>query len=53
MDIAGVTYAYVRADVTSASEVKAAVAQVSAALGPVTALLHGAGRNAARPARHP
>ena len=45
MDVAGVTYAYVRADVTSATEVKAAVAQISAALGPVTALLHGAGRN--------
>ena len=45
MDIAGVTYAYVRADVSSASEVKAAVEQVGSTLGPVTALLHGAGRN--------
>jgi len=45
MDIAGVRYAYVRADVSSPSEVKAAVEQVSATLGPVTALLHGAGRN--------
>lgn len=45
MDAARVTYAYVRADVTSATEVKSAVAQITAALGPVTALLHGAGRN--------
>ncbi|HEY6315311.1 MAG TPA: SDR family NAD(P)-dependent oxidoreductase [Streptosporangiaceae bacterium] len=45
VDVAGITYAYVRADVTSATEVKAAVAQISAVLGPVTALLHGAGRN--------
>ena len=44
MDAAGVRYAYIRADVTSASEVAAAVAQVSDRLGPVTALLHGAGR---------
>ncbi|HLJ99664.1 MAG TPA: SDR family NAD(P)-dependent oxidoreductase, partial [Streptosporangiaceae bacterium] len=45
MHTAGVRYAYVRADVTNASEVAAAVAQVSAELGPVTAVLHGAGRN--------
>jgi enediyne polyketide synthase len=45
MDAAGARYAYVRADVTAASEVAAAVAQVSAELGPVTAILHGAGRN--------
>jgi enediyne polyketide synthase len=49
MDIAGVTYTYVRADVTSPSEVTAAVAQISATLGPVTALLHGAGRNEPAP----
>ena len=53
MDIAGVTYAYVRADVSSASEVKAAVEQVGSTLGPVTALLHGAGRNQPVPARRP
>jgi enediyne polyketide synthase len=45
LDAAGVRYAYVRADVTSATEVVAAVARVSADLGPVTAILHGAGRN--------
>jgi enediyne polyketide synthase len=49
MDAAGARYAYVRADVTAASEVAAAVAQVSADLGPVTAILHGAGRNAPVP----
>ena len=42
---AGVRYRYVRADVTSAAEVTSAVAQVSADLGVVTAVLHGAGRN--------
>jgi enediyne polyketide synthase len=49
MDAAGARYAYVRADVTDASEVAAAVAQISADLGPVTAILHGAGRNAPVP----
>jgi enediyne polyketide synthase len=49
MEAAGARYAYIRADVTSASEVAAAVAQVSADLGPVTAILHGAGRNAPVP----
>ncbi len=42
---AGVTAAYARADVTSASQVRDAVAEVAAAIGPVTAVLHGAGRN--------
>src|SRR5215472_17274479 len=42
---AGVSYCYVRADVTSHEEVSAAVRQVTAELGPVTAVLHGAGRN--------
>ncbi|HEV2999319.1 MAG TPA: SDR family NAD(P)-dependent oxidoreductase, partial [Solirubrobacteraceae bacterium] len=36
---------YVRADVTDASAVAAAVSEVEAALGPVTAVLHAAGRN--------
>ena len=45
MEAAGVTFRYVRADVTSAAEMKAAVEEVTAALGPVTAVLHGAGRN--------
>jgi enediyne polyketide synthase len=45
MDAASVRYAYVRADVTDGAEVAAAVARVTADLGPVTAVLHGAGRN--------
>ncbi len=49
MAAAGVAYCYTRADVTSPADVKAAVAQITAALGPVTALLHGAGRNDPRP----
>ncbi len=45
MEAAGVAYCYTQADVTSRADVKAAVAQITADLGPVTALLHGAGRN--------
>ncbi|MEV0846495.1 SDR family NAD(P)-dependent oxidoreductase [Streptomyces sp. NPDC049954] len=45
MTAAGVNVRYVRADVTSADEVKAAVDEIRTALGPVTAVLHGAGRN--------
>ncbi|MEA2207389.1 MAG: enediyne polyketide synthase, partial [Blastocatellia bacterium] len=45
MAAAGVRYCYVRADVTSAGEVKAAVEEVRSTLGPVTGVLHGAGRN--------
>ncbi|MFL6115896.1 MAG: SDR family NAD(P)-dependent oxidoreductase, partial [Catenulispora sp.] len=44
----GVSFQYVRADVTAADEVKAAVDQVRRTLGPVTAILHGAGRNEPR-----
>jgi enediyne polyketide synthase len=40
-----VRFHYARADVTSADEVKAAVEEVRRTLGPVTAVLHGAGRN--------
>jgi enediyne polyketide synthase len=43
--LAGVRHRYVRADVTSAAEVAAAIGEVSADLGAVTAVLHGAGRN--------
>ncbi|MFC6079827.1 type I polyketide synthase [Sphaerisporangium aureirubrum] len=42
---AGVAVHYARADVTDAAAVRRAVAEVEAALGPVTAVLHGAGRN--------
>ena len=41
----GVTVRYARADVTDADQVRRAVAEVVDALGPVTAVLHGAGRN--------
>lgn len=44
-DELGVTARYARADVTDAAQVAAAVAELTAELGPVTAVLHGAGRN--------
>ncbi|HEX4703817.1 MAG TPA: type I polyketide synthase [Pseudonocardiaceae bacterium] len=45
MTAAGVRFRYERADVTNAEQVGAAVASFEADLGPVTAVLHGAGRN--------
>ncbi|GAA1138909.1 type I polyketide synthase [Kitasatospora gansuensis] len=45
MTAAGVTFHYARADVTSADQVKDAVEEIRTALGPVSAVLHGAGRN--------
>lgn len=45
MKSAGVTVEYARADVTDVEAVGTAVAALTAALGPVTAVLHGAGRN--------
>ncbi|MEQ0565883.1 type I polyketide synthase [Amycolatopsis sp. NEAU-NG30] len=45
MEAAGIRYRYERADVTSAPQIAEAVARVEAELGPVTAILHGAGRN--------
>ncbi|NES30242.1 SDR family NAD(P)-dependent oxidoreductase [Micromonospora terminaliae] len=42
---AGITVEYARADVTAAESVSRAVAALTATLGPVTAVLHGAGRN--------
>ena len=42
---AGVRFRYVRADVTDAAAVRSAVDEVASTLGPVTAVLHGAGRN--------
>ncbi|MFF8764559.1 SDR family NAD(P)-dependent oxidoreductase [Nocardiopsis dassonvillei] len=41
----GVRFAYLRADVTDAASVKAAVDAATAELGPVTAVLHAAGVN--------
>nr|AAO25852.1 PksE [Micromonospora megalomicea subsp. nigra] len=45
MTAAGVTVRYARADVTDPDQVRRAVAELTADLGPVTAVLHGAGRN--------
>ncbi|MFF7457947.1 SDR family NAD(P)-dependent oxidoreductase [Kitasatospora sp. NPDC008115] len=45
MAAAGIRVHYARADVTSADQVKAAVTEITRELGPVTGLLHGAGRN--------
>ncbi len=42
---AGVTHCYRAADVTDADAVRAAVREAEAALGPVTAVIHGAGVN--------
>jgi enediyne polyketide synthase len=42
---AGVTVRYARADVTDPAAVAAAVAELGRSLGPVTAVMHGAGRN--------
>ncbi|MFM9372872.1 type I polyketide synthase [Streptomyces sp. Da 82-17] len=41
----GITVRYAAADVTDPDRVRAAVAELTGELGPVTALLHGAGRN--------
>ncbi|HEY2063527.1 MAG TPA: type I polyketide synthase [Amycolatopsis sp.] len=45
MAAAGIRYRYERADVTDAEQVARVVARIEADLGPVTAVLHGAGRN--------
>lgn len=42
---AGVPCCYVRADVTEAEAVRSAVSEAAAKLGPITAILHGAGTN--------
>ena len=41
----GATVRYARADITDSAQVQAAVAEMAGVLGPVTGLLHGAGRN--------
>jgi enediyne polyketide synthase len=48
MTAAGVEFRYFSADVTDAQAVGAAVGQVEKTLGPVTAILHGAGTNVPR-----
>ena len=45
MTAAGIDFRYERADVTAAGQVADAIARIEGALGPVTAVLHGAGRN--------
>lgn len=45
MVAANIHFQYLAADVTDAEEVQAAVREVEARLGPVTAILHGAGTN--------
>ncbi|EHR52748.1 polyketide synthase family protein [Saccharomonospora marina XMU15] len=46
---AGVRHVYERADVTDPAQVAAAVARLQAEVGPITAVLHGAGRNEPTP----
>ncbi|HEX5757554.1 MAG TPA: SDR family NAD(P)-dependent oxidoreductase, partial [Thermoanaerobaculia bacterium] len=48
MAAAGVTALYLPVDVTDAALVRAAVARATGELGPITAVLHGAGANAPR-----
>jgi enediyne polyketide synthase len=48
MEAAGVRARYVVADVTDADAVRAGIREAEAAVGPVTALLHGAGLNVPR-----
>lgn len=45
MTAAGIDFHYVSADVTDRAAVRSAVREVKTRLGPVTAVLHGAGRN--------
>lgn len=45
MTAAGVVCRYERADVTDPEQVAAAVTRLKAELGPITAIVHGAGRN--------
>jgi enediyne polyketide synthase len=48
MTASGVVFRYVPADVADPDAVRAAVAEVEAALGPITAVVHGAGVNVPR-----
>ena len=43
--VAGVRYRYVSVDVTDAAAVRRVVESAAAEMGPITAILHGAGRN--------
>jgi enediyne polyketide synthase len=45
---AGITFRYLAADVTDAEQVRLAVRKTEADLGPITAILHGAGANVPR-----
>ncbi|MCI0461425.1 MAG: type I polyketide synthase [Gemmataceae bacterium] len=48
MTAAGIAFRYLVADVTDEQAVRAALREVEACLGPVTAILHGAGTNVPR-----
>ncbi|NJN33845.1 MAG: SDR family NAD(P)-dependent oxidoreductase, partial [Saprospiraceae bacterium] len=45
MTASGIRFRYLACDVTDGAAVREAIAQLEAELGPVTAILHGAGRN--------
>ena len=49
LDQEGLRYHYVRADVCDAAAVRCAVAEAEALLGPISGVLHGAGRNEPAP----
>jgi enediyne polyketide synthase len=49
LSAAGIRYHYHAADVTSQPQVRQAIAAIQQTLGPVTAVLHGAGRNEPKP----
>ena len=51
MAAAGIDVRYVVADVTDEKAVRSAIREVASTLGPVTAVLHGAGANVPRPLR--
>ncbi|WP_206108226.1 type I polyketide synthase [Paludisphaera soli] len=48
MSAAGVAFHYVAADVTDANAVRSAVREIESTLGPITAVVHGAGVNVPR-----
>ncbi len=48
---AGASVHYARADVTNSAQVESALQEAQAEIGPVTAILHGAGRNVPCPIR--
>ena len=51
MAATGIDFVYLSADVTDEKAVRAAIREVESTLGPVTAILHGAGANVPQPLR--